>query len=179
MSDSHSNANQRAAELRLERDRRLEAWRNQPVAAWLHQSAARRALAFAPAITIVLGIAAAVTSQETLGLVLLGLALVIGAAGTVLLRRASSLLDSAPPGMLDEREVAERNRAYRRAFQLALGIVGLLWLLAVIDGFLPVPNRVLDGFAWVFLTLTAFVSMSMIPAAALLWNARFTPNEDE
>ena len=165
----------RTAELRSEMDARVDEWRERPLPAWLRSSATRHALALTPAATFVLGIGAAFTVGEPLGVVALVLAVLVGAVGTVLLRRATRMLDAAPHGRLDERELAQRDRAFRRAFRLALGIVGMLWLLAVVDGF--TAERLLDGHAWVVVTLAAFVAMTMVPAATLLSGS--TPANDD
>ena len=179
MSDSHSNTNRRAADLRVEMEDRLGDSRQRPIPVWLRKPTARVALTFSPAITFSLGVAAAFTAQHTLGIVFLILALVSGATGTIFLRRATNMLDNAPHRLLDERELAQRNRAFGHAFKLALAIVGILWALAVIDQFLTGPTHLIGGYAWMFITLTALVTMSMLPAAVLLWNLRLNFDHDE
>ncbi|MFC5931647.1 hypothetical protein D6T64_05435 [Cryobacterium melibiosiphilum] len=179
MSDSNSNARRRAAELHVEMQDRLEDSRQRPLPSWLRKPIARIALTFSPAITFSLGIAAAFSAQNSLGLVLLSLALVTGATGTIFLRLAINRLDNAPRKVLDERELAQRNRAFGRAFQLALAIVGMLWALAVIDQFAAGPIQLLGGNSWIFITLTAVVTMTMVPAAVILWSARLGSDHNE
>ncbi|WP_104125860.1 hypothetical protein [Cryobacterium sp. Y57] len=179
MSDSHSSINRRAADLRVEMEDRFGDSRQRPIPAWIRRPTARVALTFTPAITFSLGVAAAFTAQDPLGLLLLGLALFSGATGTIFLRRATNMLDNAPETVLDERELAQRNRAFGRAFKLALAIIGILWVLAVVDQFLTGPTHLLGGYSWTFMTLTALVTMSMVPAAVLLWSLGLASDHDE
>lgn len=125
-----------------------------------------------PAATFTLGVLAAIFVASGVGLVLFLLMTLSGAAGIMLLRRVTQLLDAAPPGLLDEREIPQRDQAYRRAHWLTLALVGVLWLLAVVDVFMTGDSGtpVLSGVGWVFLTLTAGVTVSMLPAAVLAWS---------
>ncbi|MFG6444054.1 hypothetical protein ACFXQA_02160 [Microbacterium sp. P07] len=170
---------ERTAELRGEMDKRAADWRQRPQPAWMRPPTSRRVLALAPAVTFALGIAAALAAEEPVGVVLLMCALVIGAAGTVLLRRATHMLDNAPHAQLDEREISQRDRGFRAAFRVALGVVGMLWVLAVVDGFFASSFNLFGTNSWVFLTLAALVTVTMAPAAALLWNSDPASEDDE
>ncbi|MFB2581363.1 hypothetical protein ACEXQD_08930 [Herbiconiux sp. P15] len=173
MNASPPDSNRRRADLRDQMEARIQQQRLRPLPSWLAGRGRRRLLALAPAVTLALGVLAATLdgSSAGVGLLLLVLAALTGAAGTVLLRRASQMLDTAPSGLLDEREVAQRNEAYRRGHRLALVVVGVLWLLAVIDGFglAGSPTPLLSGTGWVYVTLAALLAISMLPAAALTW----------
>ena len=179
MSNSHPSKRERAAELRVEMDRHAAGWRQRRQPVWMRTPANRRVLAFSPAITFALGVASALAAEEPLGLALLMSALLIGAAGTVLLRRATPLLDNAPREQLDEREISQSNRGFHSAFHVSLGVVGMLWVLAVIDEFIATSANLLGGNSWIFLTLAALITVSMAPAAVLLWNLDPASEEDE
>lgn len=171
MNVSRPSSNERGADLRAEMEARVQQQRQRPMPSWLASHRRRRGLAMVPAATFALGVLAATLGDSGVGLVLMLLVTLCGAAGTLLLRRATQMLDAAPPGLLDEREITQRNQAYRRGHWLTLALVGVMWLLAAIDGFVVAGDTapVLSGVGWVYLTLTALLTTSMLPAAALAW----------
>jgi hypothetical protein len=170
----------RGTDLRAEMEERIQRQRQRPVPPWLASRGRRRGLALVPAATFLLGGLAAPFGASAPGFLLMILASLCGAAGTLLLRRATQMLDAAPLGLLDEREIVQRNQAYRRGHWLTLALVGVMWLMAVIDGFVMNSDApVLSCVGWVFLTLAALLAISMLPAAALAWVWETPPDTGE
>lgn len=178
MNPSPHGSEPRGTDLRAQMEARIQHHRQRPVPLWLASRGRRRGLALIPAATFVLGVLAASFVPSGVGLVLLLLMSLSGAAGMMLLRRVTQLLDAAPPGLLDEREIPQRDQAYRRAHWLTLTLVGVMYLLAVVDVFMTGESDtpVLRGVGWILLTLTAGVTVSMLPAAALAWSWDVPPD---
>jgi len=167
-----SSSEQRRAALRAEMEARVQQQRQQPLPAWLAARGNRRALALVPAATFTVGVVAAAVDGETLGVLVMTVAAALGVGGILLLRRTTRMLDSAPDRLLDEREISERDRAYRRGFHLTLALLGVLMVLAVVDAFLTKTStvRLFGGDGWIHLVLASFFTVSMLPAAALAWH---------
>lgn len=171
MSTSRQTSAHRAAELRADMEARIQRQRQRPLPAWLAARSRRRALALAvPVVIFTVGVLAALTT-ETLGLVLMMLVAVLGVAGILLLRRTTQMLDAAPAGLLDEREIGQLDRGYRDAFHLTAALVFALWLLAVVDGFVAKvgAGSLFVGEGWIYLTLASSFTALTLPAAALTW----------
>lgn len=179
MKASRPSSRQHSLELRDEMDTRVQQQRQRPLPAWLSTRGNRRSLALAPAVTFTLGVLAAIIGNGTGGLLVMFLVTIGGAAGTVLLRRATQMLDAAPLALLDEREIAERNHGHQRAFQWVLALIGVLWVLAIIDQITASTSQLLGNYGWIYLTLAALVSASMLPAAALAWNWKAPQDLDD
>lgn len=178
MNTSRPSTAQRSAELRAATHARLQQQRQRPLPGWLAARGRRRVLALSPALVFAVGLAAAVLA-DTLGLLLMMVVAALGIAGVLLLRRATQMLDVAPEGLLDEREISQRDRAYRDAFHLTLALAFALWMLAVADGFVTkaASTGLFDGDGWINLTLASFFTVFMLPAAALTWRWQ-APLED-
>lgn len=176
MKVSRPSNSQRNLEARAEMEARVQQRRQRPLPQWLSTSRNRRALALTPAVTFALGVLAAISGNGVVGLLLIFFVTLGGAVSTVLLRRASQLLDAAPLALLDEREIAQRNQSHQRAFQWVLTLVGVLWVLAIVEQITANTFQFLGDYGWVFLTLSALLSASMLPAALLAWNWK-TPQD--
>lgn len=161
---------QRRAELRAAAQAHMQEQRQRPLPGWLAAPGRRRALALVPAVIFAVGVVAAVLA-DTLGLLLMVLVAALGMAGVLVLRRATQMLDTAPDVLLDEREIGQRNRGYRDAFNLTLALLFVLWVLAVADGFVAKTGAIglFDGDGWIYLTLASFFTIFTLPAAALTW----------
>ncbi|WP_432537287.1 hypothetical protein [Kineococcus arenarius] len=170
---------QRRARLRAEMEARVQEQRRQPLPTWLATRTARRALALLPAATFALGVAAAVAGGGALTALLVGVTSVLGATGIVQLRRATRMLDNAPEGLLDEREISDRDHAYRRGFRLTLVLLGALVALAVLNGFLAQETdlELVGGVGWMALLFASSLTAGMLPAAALAWHWRAPADE--
>ena len=166
-----SNA-QRRAQLRTAMETRMQEKRQRPLPTWLASRSGRRTLSLVPAATFTVGVLAAAVGDTIAG-AFLGLSVaILGASGILLLRRATLMLDTAPENLLDEREIGERDQAYRRGFQLTLTLLGTLMLLAALDAFLTktTTTELFTGAGWITLTIASFLTVSMLPSAALAWN---------
>ncbi|WP_432489430.1 hypothetical protein [Kineococcus sp. SYSU DK018] len=163
---------QRRARLRAEMEARVQEQRRQPLPAWLATRTTRRVLALLPVATFTLGVCAAVAGGGALTALLGGVTSLLGATGVVQLRRATRMLDNAPEGLLDEREISERDHAYRHGFRLTLVLLGALLALAVLNGFLAQETDVelVGSVGWMALLFASFLTAGMLPAAALAWN---------
>lgn len=170
MNTSRPTRAQRSAELRAGVQVHMQQQRQRPLPGWLAAPGRRRALALVPAVIFSVGVVAAVLA-DTLGLLLMMLVAVLGMAGVLVLRRATQMLDAAPEGLLDEREISQRDRGYRDAFHLTLALLFVLWVLAVADGFLAKigTTALLEGDGWIYLILASFFTIFTLPAAALTW----------
>ena len=166
---SRPTSAQRSAELRTAMEARIQQQRQRPLPGWLAARGRRRALALVPAILFTVGVAAA--AAETLGLGLMVLVAALGLTGVLVLRRATQMLDTAPDGLLDEREISQRDRGYRDAFHLTLALLFALWVLAVADGFVAKTGTagLFNGDGWIYLTLASLFAVFTLPAAALTW----------
>ena len=171
MNASRPGSADRLAELRAEKEAWLQQQRQRPLPAWLESRRNRRALALAPLVTFVLGVVVAAAGDGLTGLALMLGVMVLGAVTTVLLRRVTRMLDAAPEALLDEREVSQRDRAYRRGFHLTTALLGALTLLAVLDDVWAEVStgRLFREADWIHLMLVSSVAASMLPAAVLAW----------
>ncbi|WP_337062747.1 hypothetical protein [Kineococcus sp. G2] len=170
---------QRRARLRAEMQARVQEQRQQPLPPWLATRTARRALALLPALTFTLGVAAAVAGGGALTALLMGTTSIVGATGIVQLRRATRMLDTAPEDLLDERELSERDHAYRRGFRLTLVLLGALLTLAVLNGFLAQETdlELVGSVGWMALLFASSLAAGALPAAALAWHWRAPADE--
>jgi hypothetical protein len=171
---------ERRARTRAATQARLQAERQQPLPAWLATRTARRALTLLPVATFALGVlAAAAGGGFTTAMISVAVALVSYALAV--LRRATRMLDNAPVDLLDEREISERDHAYRRGFRLTLVLVGALTLLAGLNSFLAQEAGVqlFDTVGWMVLLVASFLTATMLPAAALAWTWREPEDLDE
>ena len=150
---------------------RLQEERQQPLPAWLATRTARRALALLPAATFAVGVLAATVGG---GFALISAFTGLCAYALAVLRRATRMLDNVPEDLLDEREISDRDHAYRRGFNLTLSLLGALALLAVLDNVLAQEAGVqlLENSGWPVLIGATFLTASMLPAAALAWTWR-------
>ncbi|NAZ81548.1 hypothetical protein GTR02_06925 [Kineococcus sp. R8] len=151
---------------------RLQEQRQQPLPAWLATRTARRALALLPAATFASGVLAATVGDFDLGLVACATAPVSYAL--TVLRRATRMLGDAQENLLDEREISDRDHAYRRGFRLTLSLLGVLAVLAVLDNLLAQEAGVqlLKTSGWPVLVVATSLTATMLPAAALAWSWR-------
>lgn len=179
MNTSRPTRAQRSADMRAAAQAYMQRQRQRPLPGWLAVPGRRRALALVPAVIFTVGVVAALIA-DTLGLLLMMLVAVLGMAGILVLRRATQMLDAAPEGLLDEREISQRDRGYRDAFHLTLALLFVLWLLAIADGFVAKigVTGLFDGDGWIYLILASFFTVSTLPAAALTWRWQ-APQDDQ
>ena len=170
MKASRSSNSQRTLEVRAEVQARVQQQRQRHLPAWLRTRSTQRLLALTPALTLALGVLAATLDSSTGALLVLILATLCGAGGTILLRRITQMVDTAPLALLDEREIAQRHHGHQRAFLWGLILIGTLCALAVIDHTTASTFQFFSDVGWIYLTLVAFVAASMLPAAALAWS---------
>ncbi|MBB2903121.1 hypothetical protein FHR75_003963 [Kineococcus radiotolerans] len=151
---------------------RLQEQRQQPLPAWLATRTARRALALLPAATFASGVLAATVGDFDPGLV--AFAIAPASYALAVLRRATRMLDDAPENLLDEREISDRDHAYRRGFRLTLLLLGALAVLAVLDNLLAdeAGMQIVETGGWTTLLVASFLTATMLPAAALAWTWR-------
>jgi hypothetical protein len=172
--DQSTIADNRAAPLsRLlaEKDARIRQHRDRPLPTWLASRRSRRALALIPVLPLAVGFFAGTLPDSVLRSALMAAVAVLSVAGILLLRTSTRLLDSAPDRLLDEREISERNLAYRLSHGLVVGLFGLLALMAIADGLARKIGSaaLIDGDGWISITVTAVLVGAMIPAAVLAW----------
>ena len=169
---------ERRAHRRTASHARLQEERQQPLPAWLATRTARRALALLPAATFAVGVLAATVGG---GFALISALTGLCAYALAVLRRATRMLDNVPEDLLDEREISDRDHAYRRGFNLTLSLLGALALLAVLDNVLAQETGVqlLENSGWPVLVGATFLTASMLPAAALAWTWRDPMDEDD
>lgn len=161
---------QRTLEVRAEVEVRVQQHRQRQLPAWLRTRSTQRLLALTPAFIFALGVLAATLDSSTGALLVLILATLCGSAGTILLRRITQMVDTAPLALLDEREIAQRHHGHQRAFLWVLILIGTLCALAVIDHTTASTFQFFGDLSWIYLTLVAFIAASMLPAAALAWS---------
>lgn len=150
--------------------------RRRPVPAWLARRAARRALALAAALPLLLHVAAGTIDEpdQRFGppdvLALAGMALFV--ACLLLLRRATAVLTEAPESLLDERERDERGSAYVRAYPLLAALLVLVTLLHLVN----------EG-GWVFseagfrqVLIGSVYTAALLPWAVTAWRWRDLPD---
>jgi hypothetical protein len=156
--------------LRARADAALEQRRARPVPAWLTSRRNRRALALVPLAVLMVGIGAGVAPDGVLRAALEFSAIALGLAGTQL-RRVTRLLDAMPDRLLDEREIAERNDASRRAYHLATGTAGVLFLAAAASDvvFRVTGSALISAGGWVPALLGGFLAVTIIPSAVAAW----------
>lgn len=182
MSTEHSTtAERRAAQMsRLiaEKEDRVRSQRERPLPAWLARRRTRRAIALSPLLPLAGGLYAGTLPDSISRSTLMAVVGAFSVTGILLLRRGTRLLDAAPDHLLDEREIAERNAAYRLTHRFTVALLGLLALLAIADGTVrkATGTALIDGDGWIPITLTAMLVGAMIPAAVLAW--RHTETED-
>jgi MFS family permease len=170
MMASRTSSNERNVKARVEVEARVKQQRQRPIPARLSTRNNRRSLALLPAAIFILGVLAAVFGSGTVGLVFVLLFSLGGAAGVLLLRRVTQMVDTAPLALLDEREIAQRNHGHQRAFQWGLILIGALWVLAVVDHFTASTFQFIADDGWIYVLLASLVSASMLPAAVLAWS---------
>jgi len=148
--------------------------RRQPLPPWLATRTARRALALLPVPTFALGVLAATAGGGFTTAMIGGTTALLGSYGTAALRRATRMLDSAPQTVLDEREISDRDHAYRRGFRLTLVLFAALILVAVLNSFLTQQAglQLIGSVGWMVLIFASFFTAAMLPAAALAWHWR-------
>ncbi|HEU0077879.1 MAG TPA: hypothetical protein VFQ76_09550, partial [Longimicrobiaceae bacterium] len=83
-----------------------------------------------------------------------------------------------PPALLDERERAERDQAYRRAYRILSWGVAALILYAWAHlrwgwGWTPVTSR-----DWIWTWYPGALAMAALPSAVIAWNGLDLPAED-
>jgi hypothetical protein len=169
----------RRAELRADMDARMRARLHGPLPAWLASRRNRRAVALLPPAVLACGLLTAVRPDDTVGTFLMLGTLLLGVSGILLLRRASRLLDAVPDRLLDEREIGERDAAYRRAHTVTVSMLALLWLFAIADGTVAklTGAELVVGDNWIHVLLTAMLVATMTPAAVIAW--QFTDPIDD
>ncbi|WP_432484099.1 hypothetical protein [Kineococcus esterisolvens] len=165
---------ERRAHLRAATQARLQEQRQQPLPAWLATRTARRALALLPMATFALGVLAATAGGGFNTAVLSAATSLLASYAIVALRRATRMLDNAPESLLDEREISDRDHAYRRGFRLTLLLLGALTVLTVLNSFLAQEAGVqlFESVGWMALIFASLLTATMLPAAALAWNWR-------
>jgi hypothetical protein len=176
-----STTAERVAELRAEMDARIQARRDAPLPGWLSRRSYRRAVATVPPVTVlVCGLLTATRPDDALGTVLLGATAAFAAAGLLLVRRASRLLDEVPDRLLDEREIGERDAAHRHAHGLTIGLLTLVTLIAIADGVLARSGgtALIPGDNWIQVLVTTTLVAGMIPAAVIAWSWTDLTDED-
>jgi len=165
---------ERRAQRRVEAEARVREQRRQPLPPWLATRTARRALALLPVATFALGVVAATAGGGFTTAVIGGATSLLGSYGTAALRRATRMLDNAPQDLLDEREISDRDHAYRRGYRLTLLLLGALILLAVLNSFLAEEEglQFIGSVGWMVLIFASFFTAAMLPAAASAWHWR-------
>jgi hypothetical protein len=162
--------NSTAPDLRARVDAALQEHRARRVPGWLTRRRNRRALAVLPLAVLVLGVTAGVV-PDGVPRAVLELSTVLAGLGTTPLRRVTRLLDAMPDRLLDEREIAERNDAARRAYQLATGVVAALFLTAAVSDLLQhlAGSPLITAGGWVPVMVGALLTVTMIPSAVGAW----------
>lgn len=161
----------RAGELRAEMDARLVASRQRPLPAWLASRGNRRAVALLPLLPLAAGLFAGTLEDSILRSALLAAVAALLVAAILLLRWATRLLDAVPDRLLDEREIGQRDAAYKAAHPVVVALLTLLVLVGIADGTamkltgLPL----VPGDGWLPITLTAMLVSTTVPAAVLAW----------
>lgn len=152
---------------------RLQEQRQQPLPAWLATRTARRALALLPVVTFAFGVLAA-TAGGGFNTALISVGTGLTSYALAVLRRATRMLDNTPEDLLDEREISDRDHAYRRGFRLTLLLLGAVTLLAVLNSFLAQEAEVqlIEPVGWMVLIVASLLTATMLPAAALAWTWR-------
>jgi hypothetical protein len=168
------DADKRSAQLNrllAEKDARIRRHRDRPLPGWLASRRNRRIVALTPVLPLIAGFYAGTLPDDVPRSVLMAAVAVLSVAGILLLRTATRLLDSAPDRLLDEREISERNLAYRLAHGLVVVLISLLALMAIADGLVRKAGSgsLVDGDGWISITITAVLVGAMIPAAVLAW----------
>jgi hypothetical protein len=171
---------ERRAHARAASRARLQEERQQPLPAWLATRTARRALALLPVATFAIGVLAAAAGGG-FPTAMISVAVALVSYALAVLRRATRMLDNTPENLLDEREISDRDHAYRRGFRLTLVLLGALTLLAGLDSFLAEEAGVqlFDTVGWVVVLVASFLTATMLPAAALAWTWREPDDLDE
>lgn len=157
--------------LTAEKDARLRRHRDRPLPPWLTSRGNRRAVAMLPLVPLACGLVAGTRPDSVLRSTLLAAVALSSVAGILVLRWVTRLLDAVPDRLLDEREIGERDRAYRRAHGLVVGLIGLLMVLAVADGVLSkvTGSPLIPGDGWIAVTISTMLVATMVPAAVLAW----------
>ncbi|MFB9375676.1 hypothetical protein ACFFKU_17835 [Kineococcus gynurae] len=165
---------------RAQTDARLQERRQSPLPPWLATRISRRALALLPVATFGLGVTAATVGGPATPTVV-GAMAVVGSVGLGALRRATRMLDHAPENLLDEREISDRDHAYRRGSRLTMVLLGVLAGLAMLNDFLvrQADGRLVESQGWWALTFSALLTAGMLPAAALAWYWRDPVDEGD
>lgn len=169
--DNPTVADQSGQSRRDQADARLAAERLRPLPAWLTSRGQRRAVALLPTLPLVCGLVAGVLPDGGTQTTLIALTATVSVLTILLLRRTTRLLDAVPDRFLDEREIDERNDAYRRAYQLVGMLLFLLAALAVADGTLTRTSgpELVPGDGWVRILVTSALVATMVPAAVAAW----------
>ncbi|WP_229071013.1 hypothetical protein [Actinoplanes sp. DH11] len=175
-------AEDRAAQLsRLlaEKDDQLRLHRERPLPGWLADRRSRRAAALLPVLPLAGGLFAGTLPDTVFRSTLMTAVAALSVAGILLLRRATRLLDAVPDRLLDEREITERNAAYRLSHNVVLALLSVLALMAVADGAMRkvADSALIEGDGWIPIMVTAVLVGTMIPAAVLAW--RYTEPLDD
>ena len=165
--------------LLAEKDAQVQHYRQRPLPTWLADRRNRRAMALLPILPLLGGLFAGTLPDTLLRSALMTAVAVLSVASILLLRRSTRLLDAVPDRLLDEREIGERNVAYRRAHNLVFSLLGLVALMAIADGVVrkATDSPLIEGDGWISVTLTVMLVSYMIPAAVLAW--RHTESGDD
>ncbi|RZS34754.1 hypothetical protein EV193_108102 [Herbihabitans rhizosphaerae] len=148
---------------RQARDRRLA----RPVPRSLASRGSRRALALFTAVPFVCGVVGAYLPAGSLEVsVLYAIGGVEMLMGLFLLRRVTRELAETAEAELDERELADRNQALKIAYGALVIVLGIVALLAAVDG------QLLHAVDWKAPLFGAFGTAVLLPSAALAWNWR-------
>jgi hypothetical protein len=128
-------------------------------------------MALLPVLPLVGGLYAGTMPDTLVRTGLMTAVVTVSVVGGLLLRPATRMLDVVPDRLLDEREVGERDNAYRRAHGLVVGLMVLLAMMAVADGTTRkvTGSPLVEGDGWIAITLTAMLVSTMMPAAVLAW----------
>lgn len=171
MNPTRTTRTERRSHQRAASHARRQEQRQQPLPAWLATRTARRALALLPGATFAIGVLAATVGG---GFSLISGLAALSACALAVLRRATRMLDDAPEDLLDEREISDRDHAYRRGFTLIMWLLSVLTILAVLDSLLAQEAGVqlLKPSGWPVLVGATFLTATMLPAAALAWTWR-------
>lgn len=170
MKASRPSNSQRTLEVRADVETRVQQHRQRHLPAWLRKRSIQRFLALTPALILALGVLAATIDSRYGAMLVLILATLCGSACTILLRRITQMVDTAPLALLDEREIAQRHHGHQRAFLWVLILLGTLCALAVVDYATADTFQFFSDVGWICLLLVAFCAASMLPAAALAWS---------
>lgn len=175
MSTQHSTtAEKRAAQLNrllAEKDARMQLDRERPLPPWLASRRNRRIMAVFPVLPLAVGFYAGMLPDTMLRSALMMSGALLAMAGVMTLHRSTRLLNAVPDRLLDEREIGERNVAYRRSHNLVLALMGLLLAMAIADSTMRkiADAALVEGDGWIWITFTAMTVASMVPAAVQAW----------